>query len=405
MADVSTFSDFFPGPGIDPTKWEDPYADYDPPLASFGYVEANRLHFQPRDYPASEIRTLYFADPVWTWALNSSLRMRWERTVPEALAGWQVSINFTIGEDAPGWISVGAGHDGDDPDELHFSSAGGGEIGGTLGIPYDPVAHRYIKISRFSASGAPSRLYAYTSPDGTTWTYRWNSTFAIPNDVNDRAHWVVGGGWGNAGGWEDEGSPVKLGKVQGTATLTPPADPTGGGSPLLDPYDADPDPEPEVVPDSVDPDPFAPLANLPAQPEPGCATVLDLIREFSAAVKRAVRLTGTNTIQMVDPNGPLPTGWLIADGNTLYHAHSQELKAGAAVLSLKAGDLAMEGGADLVTNDVRLATSNWLLPGRLPVYGLNPALVQRVSYTFTPKTFSGSVEFVFPTVPLEVRRT
>jgi len=37
--------------------------------------------------------------------------------------------------------------------------------------------------------------------------------------------------------------------------------------------------------------------------------VEDLVRAFSTAVHRAVRITGPTTIEMVDPSVPLPPGW------------------------------------------------------------------------------------------------
>lgn len=152
------------------------------------------------------------------------------------------------------------------------------------------------------------------------------------------------------------------------------------------------------------PDDFDPGATLPGA-GPECATLLDLIRTFSGAVKRSVRLTGPTSIEMVDPNAPLPAGWHSTDAPTLYSSTSRKLTAGADVLSLLAGDLVMEASATLISDDVRLVTSDWQIPGRLPMYGSHPAPVKRVSYEFTPTSFRASVEFHVPAVPLELRRT
>ncbi|HLL68807.1 MAG TPA: hypothetical protein VK453_24300 [Micromonosporaceae bacterium] len=187
-----------------------------------------------------------------------------------------------------------------------------------------------------------------------------------------------------------------------------------------DPDNPDPDPPPWVDPDPpwVDtpggdgdwPEPGDPDTIVPAVPaDPGgdtrSATVLDLIRAFSAQIRRPVRLTGTTSIEIVDINAPLPAGWAQGDADDLYHSTTRTALAGAPVLSVSAGDLALTADADLAADDVRLPASTWRLPDQLPVFGLRPAPVQRVTYTFTPTKFVASVEFHFPAVPLVVRRT
>lgn len=165
---------------------------------------------------------------------------------------------------------------------------------------------------------------------------------------------------------------------------------------------------PPIAPDfGTDyPDSFDPGATFDAAGAE-TLTVLDAIRQFSAAVRRAVRLTSASSIEMVDLNDPpLPTGWDPADADTLYHSSVLAVAASGETLRLAAGTEAVTVAAELVTDDVRLITSDWQLPNQLPVYGpgLRPAPVKQVSYTMTPKTFTASVEFAFPAVPAVVRR-
>jgi sugar lactone lactonase YvrE len=164
--------------------------------------------------------------------------------------------------------------------------------------------------------------------------------------------------------------------------------------------------EPEDFPpyDTADDPPYD-IPDAPAVPEPACASILQLIQEFSAATRRAVRLTGPATITMVDPIAALPAGWTQLDADAIYHSTTHALKAGEKVLSLLAGDLALSATAALVADDVRLLTSGWRIPDRLPVYGLHPAPVQRITYTFSPQGCTASVEFAFHSVPLALRRT
>lgn len=151
-------------------------------------------------------------------------------------------------------------------------------------------------------------------------------------------------------------------------------------------------------------DPFDPDADAPAVPEPECSSVLDLIREFSGLVRRAVRITGPSSISMVDPNAPLPAGYTADDAAGMYHQTQQQLSAGTVVLSLLAGKLGLALSADLVSDDARILTSGWRIPDRLPVYTIAPTAVQRVNYQFTPRGFQASLEFRAASVPLSVRR-
>lgn len=163
------------------------------------------------------------------------------------------------------------------------------------------------------------------------------------------------------------------------------------------------------------PDHFTPTATAPSVPPPPsidpnpipieCYSLLDEIRAFSTAVRRAVRITGPTKIEMVNPNAPLPAGWTVDDAGDLYATTTHALVAGEGALSMAYGDLALSVGATIVSDDVRIVTSTWRIPDRLPVYGLQPAPVKRISYTFTPRHFTASVEFHVPTVPLILRRT
>jgi hypothetical protein len=151
-------------------------------------------------------------------------------------------------------------------------------------------------------------------------------------------------------------------------------------------------------------DPFDPGVIQPTL-DTGEDTLLNLVRIFSSRVKRAVRITGPTTIEMVDPAVPLPPGWTAADGNSLYHAASTANTATDVVLATNAGAVTVTGAADLVADDVRLVRSRWRIPDRLPVYGgLPPAPVQHVTLTFTPQGFRASVDFQFPAVPIAARR-
>lgn len=172
----------------------------------------------------------------------------------------------------------------------------------------------------------------------------------------------------------------------------------------------------EELPDPPDPtDPPEesgdwPIDSLPDAIAPaegaGSSTVLDLVRRFSAATRRTVRIVNAGTIEMVNPNVPyLPSGFTQADAESMYHAASRTAIAGERTLSLEETDLSLSATADLVADDVRVVASDWRLPAQLPCYGLRPAPVRSVSYTFSPDGFSGSMEFDFPIPSAVVRRS
>jgi hypothetical protein len=189
----------------------------------------------------------------------------------------------------------------------------------------------------------------------------------------------------------------------------PPGAPVGPGGVPIPPVPLPPPPGPTdpwpLVPN--DPTKPGPLPNViaPVASAGGSSTVLQLVRDFSAATRRAVRLTSSRSIEMVPDNTPLPAGWVQADAVDIYHSSTQSSIAGIHTLSLESADLALTASATLVANDVRLLLSGWKLPEQLPVYSLNhPAPVARVTHSFTRTSYRGSVEFLFPVPSATVRR-
>jgi len=137
----------------------------------------------------------------------------------------------------------------------------------------------------------------------------------------------------------------------------------------------------------------------------GSGNLLDIIRRFSTDVRRAVRLTSEKTVQIVHWPSRMPAGMTQADAASMYHSSTRVATAGVQALSLESNNLAQSASADLCTNDVRLVTSTWRIPDELPVYGIGPAPVARVTYTFSPQGFDGTLEFVFPEPTAIVRRS
>lgn len=241
----------------------------------------------------------------------------------------------------------------------YVGATGGSYRSGTFA--YDPTAHAYLRLRKVNNPGGLAGIEFAASPDGTTWT----QFFGPSAETVDLAM-----------------GPVKL-NLFGicTARLVPAETPT-------------PD-----VPDWFDPTPDP----APAEDTSGCSTILDLIREFSAAVRRAVRITGPRSIAMVDPNEPLPTGWRYRpdEAPDMFSTHSRQYTAGATVLTLNAGALALTGDGGFQTDDIRLLASDWRIPQRLPVYGgdLAPAAVSSCTMTFTPAAHTCAVTYQFPTTP------
>lgn len=195
-----------------------------------------------------------------------------------------------------------------------------------------------------------------------------------------------------------------------TLTVTP-APPSNPGDVVLPPT-VRPGTTPGTTPVPGEPVPVVtptPGTGSPVPPSTdttNSASLLALIREFSSTVQRPVRITSPTSIEMVNPAAPLPSGWTQSEAAALYSSTTRDLKAGVPKLSMKPEDLALlVVGATFKTNDARLLISGWQIPGPLPVFGLSsPAPVQRISLSFTPKSFSASVEFYVGTVPDSLRR-
>ena len=279
-----------------------------------------------------------------------------------------------------------------------FSYGAAINIDRDTGDPYATISYSYHH-STGNASGAQG-----FQPASMGW-------LRIDQIWYDGDHWLEfktsadGLAWSNLWMWRNLGpdgfGPVKLQIVGIDVSLA-------SVNVLAVPEPGPGTPTPTVV------DPFVPAAMAPSVPPPPgpaeenppeCITLLDAIRTFSATVKRAIRIVGPTSIELVDPNAPLPSGWSVDDVDELYSATGHSLTAGETVLSLAAGDLQLAVSASVVTDDVRLITSGWRIPDRLPVYGLDPAPVKRFTATFTPRSFTASVEFHVPTVPLALRRT
>lgn len=215
-------------------------------------------------------------------------------------------------------------------------------------------------------------------------------------DAGETIYFQVGvyiGAYVNAGQtyelWVTGGKTVKQNPPKAPdPDRTPPDDP---------PWDSDVDPPP----DKFTPDAIAP-ADKPT--DTGSSSLLDLVRAFSSAVRRAVRITGPDSIEMVNPLVPLPTGMVASDARDMYATTMRSAAAETTVLSVRAGDVKVEASAGIVSGDVRVVRSGWRIPDRLPVYGLPAAPVKRITYTYSPTGFTASVDFHFAAVPIEARR-
>lgn len=171
--------------------------------------------------------------------------------------------------------------------------------------------------------------------------------------------------------------------------------------PATPPPPANPHPPP-VIPDPGQPP--DPGVITPPVTEAGSATIIDLIRAFSSEVRWPVRLVNPTTIVMVDLDAALPAGFTTTDAESMYCASSVKAEAGAVVLSTLDGHMAVSTTTQLVSDDVRLAVSNWAgPPDRLPIPSLGSGYVQRYSYDFSPGGFTGDIEFQVIPTPLIVR--
>lgn len=248
-------------------------------------------------------------------------------------------------------------------------------------VEYDTITHKYARISRNMTSGVISWS---VSQNG----YEWEDIFTYGVTDLTAFNSVKAVAIGNLYSSFDNFNIT-------VAAPTPESPPDING-PIYDPPDV------STIPDPKDLTAKAPQASGTTKT---CTSLLDLVRQFSGAVKQPIRITGPSTIEMVNINSPLPTGWTTADAFDLYVKTNHDLVAGAPTLALESDKLTLNCSADFVTDDIRIVTSDWKIPEQLPVYGLTAGLVKKVSYAFSPTGFRASVDFHFRPVPVSVQRT
>lgn len=268
-------------------------------------------------------------------------------------------------------------------------------------VAYDATAMRYLRMTNSAAGGRVVCQYLY-SADGRTWstlfefnaapddTYGYRVSLASPdssvyvsslncyslpfadiagtNDTGDSG--AEGGEGGGGSGYPDLFTPI---------------------------VSADPTAQTPRAPRTLN------LAGIVPAREQACTSLLDLIREFSGAVRAAVRIVDGSTIEMVDPDEPLPDGMYSGQGDHYYSRYTQTVKANTPTLYLSSGYMDLTVSADVVVNDAGIIVGGFRIPARLPVPNLDPAPVSRISYTFTPVEFRASVEMAYPDTPLIVR--
>lgn len=241
--------------------------------------------------------------------------------------------------------------------------------------PYGP-AHRWLRVSR----------------SGSTLTFESRSDAAASWSIVSTFTDAAVSSWPQVRIWT-AGTRCSLWAINTEAGTDPPLE---YGDPGYDPVGT----QPADVPDNFDPD-----ATLPDDPIPaGCSPLLALVKDFSAMVRRAVRITGPASIEMVEPNAPLPDGWYIEDAEEMYATTEHTIQAGAADLSYAYENLEMSASASVVRNDVRLLVSTWRIPDRVPAYELEAGPVKRITHMFTPKDYTASLEYYVPVVPTAARR-
>jgi hypothetical protein len=140
---------------------------------------------------------------------------------------------------------------------------------------------------------------------------------------------------------------------------------------------------PQVVPPAVDPNTTS------------TASLLQLVRDFSSKVGRAVRVTGIRSIAMVDPQEPNQLQVVTPDA--LYAANTTEWKSDQAALSIISGLVALSASAVLRNDDASILVSGWQLPGALPMRGTGGwAPTKQVSMSFSPQGFECSIDLQPP---------
>lgn len=192
------------------------------------------------------------------------------------------------------------------------------------------------------------------------------------------------------------------GATTNSATLTASAAPSGGvgGGDWSDLFNPD-----ALLPSS---DVYSPGAGTPGAitrtpKQPGQATILALVREFSSSprpvsqrppsggVGRAIRITGPTTISMVDPAATNSLQSVSADA--LYSAATSARAASTKALAVLHGTVTTTASATLKANAADILLSGWRIPDKLPVRGIGLRPVKAVEMTFTPKTFTCDVTF------------
>ncbi|WP_157985421.1 hypothetical protein [Lentzea terrae] len=135
-------------------------------------------------------------------------------------------------------------------------------------------------------------------------------------------------------------------------------------------------------------------AIAPAVPQFGCDSVLSLVQQYSALIRRPVRIISGTEISLVDLDTEgIPTGFLTYE-DKLYTSATKQVSAGAHTLSLDRADRTVTASAEFKQDDVRLLVSRHRVPQALPTFGgMPPAPVSRVSLHFDPEHFQASVEF------------
>ena len=243
-----------------------------------------------------------------------------------------------------------------------------GSFGQSEPADWDIEQHRHIKIQRFDETASVAFM---ASPDGLEWEPLYQTGLPVNALRSTRA--ILSG---------DLASNLDKFNIVAVPPVEPP-DPA-------DPYD---------------PGATVPPIGSPEVIEPICKSLLDFIREFSAAIKRPIRITGPTSIEVVDPAGPLPAGITASDADDLYSTTTHALTAGETVLSMDSGDLALNVAANVVNDDMRIVASGWRAPSPLPIYGLGTGPVKRVTLTFTPAGFRAALEFAPRPVPLVLKRS
>jgi hypothetical protein len=268
----------------------------------------------------------------------------------------------------------------------------GASLDGYLELTYSPVTHAWLRM-RLDALGV---LVFESSPDGIAWAEMLRGpTFPIAPALVDISVSGDGGTARLSSLQISSTTPSGGNEVGGGGGTAPAAPPKDAYVPIADPAD---DPPTPASPRTPDKNKLVPAATKT------CKSILDLVREFQAATGYAVRITGTSSVELVNPNAPLPSMFRNGHGHEYYSETEEALASSSKVLRLLSGTMDLQASASITADDVGIVTSNWRIPQRLPFPNLPPAPVKRVGYTFSPQGFRAGIEFAYESVPIEVRR-